>query len=144
MAIGKPAYRALDARSPTPLDLNTRRFSRRGRSPRIACGAAGRRRQQRRVAMKPNPAVWFEIYVQELGRAKKFYESVFQDKLEKLNSPGIEMWAFPMEMNASGAGGALVKMQGVPSGGNSTLVYFGCENCTVEEGRVVKSGGGIH
>ncbi len=56
----------------------------------------------------------------------------------------MDMWAFPMEMNASGASGALVKMQGVPSGGNSTLVYFGCEDCSVEEGRVTKSGGRIH
>ena len=40
--------------------------------------------------------------------------------------------------------GALVKMQGVPSGGNSTLVYFGCEDCSVEEGRATKSGGRIH
>jgi len=57
---------------------------------------------------------------------------------------GMDMWAFPMEMNASGASGALVTMQGVPSGGNSTLVYFGCEDCAVEEGRVTKSGGSIH
>jgi len=35
-----------------------------------------------------------------------------------------------MEMNASGAGGALVKMEGVPSAANSTLVYFGCEDCS--------------
>ena len=27
--------------------------------------------------------------------------------------------------------------------GNSTLVYFGCEDCSIEEGRVVKSGGRI-
>ena len=94
--------------------------------------------------MRKSPAVWFEIYVQDMNRAKKFYESVLQGKLEKLNSPGIEMWAFPMEMNASGAGGALVKMPGVPSGGNSTLVYFGCDDCAVEEGRVKKSGGSIH
>jgi predicted enzyme related to lactoylglutathione lyase len=76
--------------------------------------------------------------------SEKFYESVLQGKLEKLNSPGMDMWAFPMEMNASGAGGALVKMPGVPSGGNSTLVYFGCEDCSGEEGRVTKSGGRIH
>src|SRR3989442_15910493 len=94
--------------------------------------------------MRKNPAVWFEIYVQDTNRAKKFYESVFQGKLEQLNNPGLDMWAFPMEMTGSGAGGALVKMQGVPSGGNSTLVYFGCEDCSVEEGRVTKSGGGIH
>jgi len=94
--------------------------------------------------MAGNPVNWFEIYVQDIDRAKKFYESVFQGKLEKLNSPGMDMLAFPMEMNAPGAGGALVKMQGVPSGGNSTLIYFGCDDCSVEEGRVTKSGGRIH
>ncbi|MGZ3749502.1 MAG: VOC family protein, partial [Pseudobdellovibrionaceae bacterium] len=31
--------------------------------------------------MKNNPVGWFEIYVQDLDRAKKFYESVFQLKL---------------------------------------------------------------
>ncbi len=94
--------------------------------------------------MRNNPAVWFEIYVQDMNRAKKFYESVLQGKLEKLDSPGMDMWTFPMEMNTPGTGGALVRMPGVPSGGNSTLVYFGCEDCSVEEGRVVKSGGRIH
>lgn len=94
--------------------------------------------------MKSNPVGWFEIYVQDLDRAKKFYESVFQGKLERLNSPGMDMWAFPMGTGASGASGALVGMPGVPSGGNSTLVYFSCEDCAVEEGRVAKSGGGIH
>ena len=36
--------------------------------------------------MRKNPAVWFEIYVQDMNRAKKFYESVLQGKLEKLDS----------------------------------------------------------
>jgi uncharacterized protein len=93
--------------------------------------------------MKNNPVGWFEIYVQDIDRAKKFYKSVFQLKLEKLNSPGMEMWAFPMEMDRWGAGGALVKMEGVPSGGNSTLVYFSCEDCSIEESRAAKSGGRI-
>ena len=94
--------------------------------------------------MRKNPAVWFEMYVQDMNRAKKFYESVLQGKLEKLDSPGMDMWTFPMEMNTPGTGGALVRMPGVPSGGNSTLVYFGCDDCSVEEGRVTKSGGRIH
>ena len=38
---------------------------------------------------------------------------------------------------------ALVKMQGVASGGNSTLVYFMCDDCAVEEGRVKPSGGKV-
>jgi len=93
--------------------------------------------------MKNNPGGWFEIYVQDLGRAKTFYESVFQLKLEKLNTPELEIWAFPMDMERWGAGGALVKMDGFPSGGNSVLVYFGCEDCSVEAARAVQSGGRI-
>lgn len=93
--------------------------------------------------MKNNPVVWFEIYVQEMKRARQFYESVFQVKLERLNTPDLEMWGFPMEMERTGASGALIKMEGVPSGGMGTLVYFGCEDCAVEEARIVKAGGGV-
>ncbi len=93
--------------------------------------------------MKTNPVGWFEIYVQDLKRAKTFYESVFQLKLDRLNTPGIEIWAFPMDMNRWGAGGALVRMDGVPSGGNSVLVYFSCEDCAVEEKRAVTFGGRV-
>ncbi|MGB7816185.1 MAG: hypothetical protein WBL28_07525 [Methylotenera sp.] len=45
--------------------------------------------------MKNNPVVWFEIYVQDMARAKAFYESVFQTKLEMMSEGEIEMWAFP-------------------------------------------------
>ncbi|QAU35200.1 VOC family protein [Janthinobacterium sp. 17J80-10] len=93
--------------------------------------------------MENNPVVWFEIYVQDMERARKFYETVLAVTLERLNAPAGEMWAFPMEMNKSGAGGSLVKMEGVPSGGNSTLVYFGCKDCAVEAARVSPSGGKI-
>ena len=93
--------------------------------------------------MKTNPVGWFEIYVQDAGRAKMFYETVLQTKLERLPSPVLEMWAFPNQGGAVGAGGALVKMDGFPSGGNSTLVYFTCDDCAVEESRVKTSGGKI-
>lgn len=93
--------------------------------------------------MKNNPVGWFEIYVNDMDRAKKFYESVFQIKLEKLNNPDLELWRFPMLMDRMGAPGALVKMEGFPSGGNSTLVYFSCADCAVEEARAVEFGGSI-
>jgi uncharacterized protein len=93
--------------------------------------------------MANNPVNWFEIYVQDMNRAKKFYEAVFQVKLEKLGSPEMEMWNFPMATESFGASGSLVKMQGVPSGGNSTLVYFSCADCAIEAARVVPAGGRI-
>ena len=93
--------------------------------------------------MTDNPVRSFEIYVQDMERAKHFYESVFRVQLEKLNSPGLEMWAFPMQRGGGGASGSLVKMEGISSGGNSTLVYFGCEDCADEAARVAESGGRI-
>ena len=92
--------------------------------------------------MAHNPVGWFEVYVQDMPRAKKFYETVLQLKLTKLDSP-MEMWAFPMSMDLPGASGSLVKIKDVPSGGNSTLVYFSCEDCAVEASRVEASGGRI-
>jgi len=93
--------------------------------------------------VRNNPVCWFEIYVQDMTRAKNFYEGVLEVKLEKLNNPEIEMSAFSMDAEKVGAGGALVKMPGFPSGKNSTLVYFACEDCAVEEARVEKFGGRI-
>jgi predicted enzyme related to lactoylglutathione lyase len=92
--------------------------------------------------MRANPVVWFEIYVQDMPRARAFYETVLATTLTRLDSPepGLEMWAFPMSMEKDGASGALCKMSGVSSGG-STIVYFGCDDCAVEAARVEQAGG---
>ena len=95
-----------------------------------------------------NPISWFEIYVDDLARARKFYEHVFQISLQPLESAapddgGPQMLSFPSSMEHYGAGGALVHMQGLHAGGNSTLVYFSCQDCAVEEGRVAGAGGRI-
>ncbi len=95
--------------------------------------------------MANNPVGWFEIYVQDMARARRFYEAVFNLKLDKLNAPGdeLDMWSFPMAMDRYGAPGALVKMEGFAPGGNSVLVYFSCEDCAVEAARAVQAGGRI-
>lgn len=93
--------------------------------------------------MAANAVRWFEIYVQDMPRARAFYEAVLQVKLQQLNSGDPEIWAFPADQSRHGTGGALVRAQGVPSGGNSTLVYFACEDCAVEGSRVAKAGGRV-
>jgi predicted enzyme related to lactoylglutathione lyase len=109
---------------------------------------------QRRIIMKPNPVGWFEIYVQDMARAKAFYEAVFQGSLEQLPPPEsveqecadsgmeMEMLTFPMSQEGYGAPGALVRMTGVPSGGG-TLVYFTCADCAEEAARAAANGGSV-
>lgn len=96
-----------------------------------------------------NPVVWFEIYVDNIERAKNFYEEVLKIQLSELPVPGdmkdeMKMLAFPMEMSGEGAGGALVKMDGFKAGGNSTIVYFGSDDCAVEESRINNAGGKVY
>ena len=94
-----------------------------------------------------NPVIWFEIYVDDLKRAQSFYEEVFQFKLSKLgdaSGENFEMLAFPSNMESiSTAAGALVYFEGMKAGGNSTIVYFASDDCSVEEGRVKEAGGEI-
>jgi predicted enzyme related to lactoylglutathione lyase len=91
-----------------------------------------------------NPVGWFEIYVDELDRAQKFYEAVFKAKLIPLPSDGsFDALMFPGEMPGSGAMGALMKhpMRGPSLEG--TLVYFSCNDCLTESNLVSENGGQI-
>ncbi|MES2996502.1 MAG: VOC family protein [Verrucomicrobiota bacterium] len=92
-----------------------------------------------------NPVGWFEIYVNDMARAKTFYEAMLDVKLEELPSPdpGIEMWAFPMDQEKSGSCGALAKMEGCSAGAGGTLIYFSCVDCADDEARAAAAGGRV-
>lgn len=96
-----------------------------------------------------NPVGWFEIYVQDIRAAQKFYETVLAITMSDLPTPTddpLKMVMFSNDenaMNQTGATGALCEMEGMPSGGNSTIVYFVTEDCAVEEGRVAGAGGSV-
>jgi predicted enzyme related to lactoylglutathione lyase len=93
--------------------------------------------------MEENPIRWFEIYVQDMERAKQFYGALFDYQFKPLQTPEAEMWAFPDAMERYGCGGALIRMEGVPSGGGGTLVYFGTDDCSVQEARAQQAGGRV-
>jgi hypothetical protein len=96
-----------------------------------------------------NPVVWFEIYVDDLNRAKEFYETVFQLQLNEMPMPestedSMKMLFFPSDMESkNSASGALVKMEGFKAGNNSTIVYFMSEDCSIEEARITAAGGKV-
>ncbi len=89
------------------------------------------------------PVGWFEIYVQDMPRAKAFYEKTLQTTLTRLESPAVEIWAFPARKESPGCPGALVKMPGKDSGPGGTIVYFSCADCAVEAERARENGGAI-
>lgn len=94
---------------------------------------------------KTNAIGWFDIYVNDMGRAVAFYEAVLKQKLEKMGDPTGEtqMMSFPADMSVYGASGALVKSSYSNPGVGGTMVYFSVEDCSVEESRVVAAGGKV-
>src|ERR1700742_2645190 len=90
-----------------------------------------------------NVVGWFEIYVQDMERAKAFYQKTFETKLEQLPTSGVELWAFPMRHEGPGCAGALVKMAGKDSGVGGTIIYFPVPDCATVGDRAAANGGRI-
>lgn len=90
-----------------------------------------------------NPVGWFEIYVDNMLRAKVFYEEVFGIELQRLEGTEFEMFAFPVDQTAYGSPGSLIHLPGYPAGANSTVVYFICKDCAEEAERAKQAGGKI-
>jgi uncharacterized protein len=92
-----------------------------------------------------NAIGWFDLYVDDLDRAAKFYEAVFQRTLEPIGDPTGEtvMLGFPANMQAYGAAGALVKAPHARPGVGGTLLYFSVEDCAAEQARVAEAGGSL-
>ncbi|NQY75316.1 MAG: VOC family protein [Candidatus Margulisbacteria bacterium] len=89
---------------------------------------------------------YFDIYVDEMDRAQQFYEQVLDTTLSKMDDPNddsVQMRVFEDDYRSHGAGGALVKVKGAKPGPGGTMVYFTCEDCAIEEGRVVRAGGKV-
>lgn len=73
-----------------------------------------------------NAISWFEIGTTDLDRATKFYETIFQLKLNPLDLDNIKMRMFPLDDMMTGVGGALVDSKGFhkPSGTDGPLIYL--------------------
>lgn len=93
-----------------------------------------------------NAVGWFEIYVEDLSRAKDFYQAVLERPMEELTPPpgsDLQMWAFTMNPDGVGAAGALVRSSHGKPGAGGILVYFSCADCAVEAERAATHGGTV-
>ena len=89
---------------------------------------------------------WFDIYVEDMERAQAFYETLLDTTLSTMddpNDPTAQMRAFGDDFSSHGASGTLVKLEYTQPGPGGSMVYFSCDDCAVEEGRVLAAGGSI-
>jgi uncharacterized protein len=95
---------------------------------------------------KNNVIGWVEVPVADMERAMKFYETVFEFKIERHQMGPLDMGWFPYFENGLGSGGSLVyqKEYYKPSK-DGVLVYFTAHSGDLknELARVEKAGGKI-
>jgi predicted enzyme related to lactoylglutathione lyase len=75
---------------------------------------------------KQNAVNWFELYVTDFNRAKKFYEATLKTTLASHEMESCQMGMFPFD-EKNGVGGAITKMNGMAPGAGGTLVYLNAE-----------------
>ena len=93
---------------------------------------------------KKDAVNWFELHVSDFDRAKRFYESALDAKLQEVTSQqGCRMGIFPHDMG-NGIGGSITKMDGIAPGAGGTVIYLNVEgNLDGVLKRAVASGGSV-
>jgi predicted enzyme related to lactoylglutathione lyase len=77
-------------------------------------------------AIKQNAVNWFELYVADFNRAKRFYESTLKTTLTESEMESCRMGIFPFD-EKNGVGGAITQMSGMMPGAGGALVYLNVE-----------------
>ncbi|MEO5978110.1 MAG: VOC family protein [Chryseolinea sp.] len=104
-----------------------------------------------KISSKTNALTWFEIPVVDMKRARKFYESILDIKMETMDMPGNEEETvfFPRQpdtiMAQSGVlSGSLVKSKRLKPSADGPLIYLNAyPSIDKVIGKVESSGGKI-
>ncbi len=86
------------------------------------------------MTTRQNALNWFELYVSDFERAKRFYETILNAPLQEVPTDTCEsvyrdwsrMAVFPYD-NMKGVGGSLTQMKNVAPGAGGTIVYLNVE-----------------
>jgi predicted enzyme related to lactoylglutathione lyase len=90
-----------------------------------------------------NPVGWFEVPVNDIDRAKKFYENVFGFEIAVTEMNGGQMGWFPMASDVVGAGGTLIKGDGYVPSDKGVLIYFTAPDMENNLKRITENGGEV-
>jgi hypothetical protein len=90
-----------------------------------------------------NPFVYVEIPVNDMQRAIRFYETVFDMKLTTTIIDNIEMALFPFDEGKSGITGALAKGEIYKPTIDGVLIYLHTDDIDLTLERVIELGGEI-
>ncbi len=90
-----------------------------------------------------NQVGWFEIPTGDIRRAIRFYEGVFDIKLEEHEMGPLQMAWFPMKAGEMGSPGSLVQAKEYTPSADGTLVYFSVADVDATSSKAAAEGGTV-
>lgn len=91
-----------------------------------------------------NALNWFEISVTDMGRAKKFYETIFGIEMEEMEMMGMKMANFPGDgSNGKVSGGLVQGPMHQPSADGAKIYLNGNPDLALALSRVEAAGGKV-
>ena len=91
-----------------------------------------------------NSLNWFEISVSDMNRAKKFYETIFEIKMDEQEMMGMQMAFFPSNPGNGKASGGLVQgPMHKPSADGAKIYLNGNPDLSDALSRIEKAGGKV-
>ncbi len=96
------------------------------------------------MTAKENALNWFEISVNDISRATKFYETIFGIELQQTEMMGMKMAFFPSEdMNGKVSGGLVQGPMHKPSADGAKIYLNGNPDLANALSKIEKAGGKV-
>jgi len=97
-----------------------------------------------KMSAETNSINWFEIPVVDIARAKKFYEQIFEIKMEEMEMPGMKYAMFPFAPMKGKVSGGLAQSPMHKPGMTGSIIYLNA-NPDLQNvlDRIEKAGGKI-
>jgi predicted enzyme related to lactoylglutathione lyase len=77
-----------------------------------------------KMSSETNALNWFEIPVTDIGRAKAFYEAIFEINMEEMEMPGMKYAMFPAGAMNGKVGGGLAQSPVHTPGTTGAIIYL--------------------
>lgn len=97
-----------------------------------------------KMSSETNAINWFEIPANDISRAKTFYESIFEIKMEEMEMPGMKYATFPFDPMKGKVAGGLAQSPMHTPGTTGSIIYLNANpdlNNVLD--RIEKAGGKI-
>lgn len=97
-----------------------------------------------KMSAATNSLNWFEIPALDIARAKKFYETIFEIKMQEMEMPGMQYAMFPFDPAHAKVAGALAKSPYHTPSATGAIIYLNANpDLQTVLDRVVAAGGKV-